>query len=140
MIRVLVAVLFVASVAVADEPAVPPKDAAEFMKVLNAIGGADARMKAALMTEGCAEIASCAAGCSKPMSGFANGKPEKLLDCPAFKAFAGNATGADLGARATTWTHERLVDFGARARAAIDAKNMNRYDHLLRQAGLLPEK
>ena len=105
-------------------PEVSERDAREAAKQVGAMVGVDEKMVMQLLVQGCSEIKSCADGCEKALSDWANGRGDaKLRSCSGFKGDA------------TTWLKDRLKAFYDRAAprlTGVDRKQFDRHRERLK--------
>ena len=98
-------------------PEVSERDAQEALKQVGAMVGVDDKMVLQLLVQGCSEIKSCADGCAKPLSDWANGRgDDKLRACTAFKG------------EATAWLRDRLKSFYDRVAPKLTGVQRKQFD------------
>jgi hypothetical protein len=125
--RILLVLSLVALPVLADE-AVPVKDATEFAKAVDAVqGSVEAKMEHLLLAHQCAELASCAGACAKPLKDYSNSKADALAACPEFK---GNA------ASAHDWVQARLTAYAARVRGVLPPAKLRAFDRECQALGI----
>src|SRR5689334_3322482 len=108
---------WIALILLVAAPEVTERDAQDAAKQVGAMAGVEEKMVLRLLTEGCSEIKSCADGCAKPLSAWANDRNDaNLRSCPGFKGDA------------ESWLRARLKAFYDRAAPKLTGVARKRFD------------